>query len=326
MTGGVRNLVRLNQEAGIRLAISIAVSVDSERRDRVPLDVVELDHLGVRQRTLIRLVRGVVRVAPCTPVAGLRAPGTEVRTGNAFTLSLRIPRIDLDIDDGTPGALGDPAHLLRMPSVGIHEDVEDRDALHERSVVAGIDVEFGFDVAIDIVAIVDALLATLGTGAAIRVVRLDAVGRFDFRLLGELVADLQPGVAGDDPVEHREAEVSLEIVLAPGVVENLLGDNGLRSLLGLAGIHHEPRIVDRNGRRHHVHRREDEVDNELIRAGLLIPVLARVQIDETPPLFVITEPRTRRAPPLRPLELVPSKRQELLIVHSLRHQVAPQCP
>ena len=169
----------------------------------------------------------------------------------------QVAIVDLHVLDRTPDALGDPAHLLRVARVGVDEHVEQADPLDERAVV--VDVHLRLDVALNVFPIVD-------TDVAARVV-LGRFGSFGLLLLGrldELVADLAPAVTTDHVVVDGEAELVLVLPLTPQVVEDFLGDGGLRCLVGLAGVDDELRIVhgDRGG--HRVDRRERQVDHQLV--------------------------------------------------------------
>ena len=86
MARRVRDFRRLNQEACIGLIVVVAIGINRKRRDRVPLNVVELDHLGVRQRTLVGLIHPTSITSGAT-VSRLRAPRAPVGARNAGTLS-----------------------------------------------------------------------------------------------------------------------------------------------------------------------------------------------------------------------------------------------
>ena len=96
-----------------------------------------------------------------------------MRTGDPSSLRCRVTGIDLHVSHGTPGALGDPTHLLRVAGVGVDVYVEYREALHEGLVVARLNVEFGLDVAFNIFTVVNALF-TAGVISFLFLVKLRA--------------------------------------------------------------------------------------------------------------------------------------------------------
>ena len=106
-----------------------------------------------------------------------------MRTRDPSTLRRRVSGIDLNISHRTPSALSNPTHLLRVASIRIDVNVEDRETLHKRLVVAWINIELGLDVTLNVIAVINTLFATLRARAGIRVLRGSPLSRLAYRLL-----------------------------------------------------------------------------------------------------------------------------------------------
>jgi hypothetical protein len=115
-----------------------------------------------------------------------------------------------------------------VAGVGVDVHVEHADPLDERAVRLVVDVQLGLDVAFDVGSRLS--MPSVPPSDMMSAPAESCRPPFDrlaFGLLHRLVADLQPAVAGDQPVEHGETEVALVVVLAPQVVEHLFGDDRL---------------------------------------------------------------------------------------------------
>ena len=94
-------------------------------------------------------------------------------------------------------------------------------------------------------------------------------------------------MSNDKEVLDRTAELGLDLVMLPPVVDNSLGHDGARRVLGLAGVNGNLRVVDRHAGANHVHRRKCDVDKQSVLVCGKVVVTTTVQVDESTPSVVV---------------------------------------